>query len=158
VNEDSIEYELIKQASALTHLTVADTKVEHFMDNTHVRITMTEDPEILETCTLGLIYALGVLSFHDARPRGVSGMHFQEKDDWFAADLLRHLTFPKGRIHFYADYVRGRMMKTGVDVYPDGRIVLDAVNRGEAPTRWVARIQGKKILSLVGGAPDTASE
>ncbi len=52
---------------------------------------MQAEPDLLESCALGVIYALGVLSFHDARPRGNSGMDFAEKDDWTVADLLRGL-------------------------------------------------------------------
>jgi hypothetical protein len=47
------------------------------------------------------------------------------------------------------DYVRGRCMKTTIVVRADGTFVLDTVNRGEAATRWVARLQGKKLLQAV---------
>ena len=43
-------------------------------DNTHVEIRMKEDPDVLESCAWGLIYAIGILSFADARPRGNSEM------------------------------------------------------------------------------------
>ena len=144
-----IEYELIEDAAALIDLKVIDTEIEKFMENTRVRITMQESPEILESCALVLVFALGVLSFHDARPRGVSGDYSDGTEQWTVADTLRHLRFPKGRISFYADYVRGRMMKTSVEVYPDGKVVLETANRGEAATRWVERLQGKQVLSLV---------
>ena len=67
-----IEHELIKQAAALVDLQAIDTKIDHFMENTRVRITMQEDPEVMESCALGLIFTFGVLSFLDAKPRGVS--------------------------------------------------------------------------------------
>jgi len=51
-----------------------------------------------------------------------------------------------------ADYVRGRMMKTTVTVCPDGRFTLTTTNRGEAASRWVAQIQGKKIVRPVRAA------
>ena len=47
------------------------------------------------------------------------------------------------------DYVRGRMMKTAVTVFPDGRFTLTTTNRGEAASRWVTQIQGKKVLRPV---------
>ena len=47
------------------------------------------------------------------------------------------------------DYVRGRMMKTDVTVFPDGRFTLTTTNRGEAASRWVTQIQGKKVLRPV---------
>jgi len=148
-SDEPIEYELLRQAVCVLDLCVLDTETEHFMENTRVRITMQADPELLESCALGVVFALGVLSFHDARPRGASGMDFAAKDEWTASDMLRYLTFPSGRIQFYADYVRGRMMKTTVEVFGDGRVVLQTQNRGEAATRWVQKLQGKKVLSLV---------
>ena len=93
--------------------------------------------------------ALGVLSFAAARPRGVSGMHFEEHEQWTAADLLRHLRYERGRLVCETNYVRGRMMKTDVTVFPDGRFTLTTTNRGEAASRWAAQIQGKKVLRPV---------
>jgi len=90
-----------------------------------------------------------VLSFADARPRGHSGIDFAEADDWFVGDMLRHLKFEHGRLYFYADYVRGRMMKTTVEINSDGVIRLETINRGESAARWVATLQGKRNLSLV---------
>ena len=43
-------------------------------------------------------------------------------------------------------------MKTTVEVFPDGRITLETRNRGESATRWVAKLQGKKLMTLVGDA------
>jgi len=156
--EIPIEHELIRQAAALADLKVTDTKIDHFMENTTVRIAMEEDPEVLENCALGLIYVLGVLSFLDAKPRGVSADYSDGVQEWTVSDLVRHLRFPKGRISFYADYVHGRMMKTSVEVSPDGKVVLETVNRGEAATRWVGRLQGKKVVSLVGSQQCEATE
>ena len=150
MNDEPIEHELLRQAVSVLGECAFETTTEHFMENTRVRVTMQAEPELLESCALGVIYALGVLSFHDARPRGVSGMDFAEKDDWMVADLLRSLTFPAGRVYFYADYIRGRMLKTGIEVFPDGRVVLETQNRGEAASRWVEKLQGKKMLALVG--------
>jgi hypothetical protein len=94
---------------------------------------------------LGFIYAVGLLSFHDARPRGVSEIHFQARDDWTSADMLRHLRYERGALTFDADYLRGRMMKTSLAIRRDGSFLLDNTNRGEAATRWITRLQGKKV-------------
>lgn len=154
MSDEAIEHELLRQAVCVLEDCTVEVTTEHFMENTRLRVTMQAEPDLLESCALGVIYALGVLSFHDARPRGNSGMDFAEKDDWTVADLLRGLTFPAGRVYFYADYVRGRMLKTGVEIFPDGRIVLETQNRGEAATRWVAKLKGKKMLALVTNEAD----
>lgn len=161
-DELPIEYELLKDVVAL-NLKVLDTKIEHFMENTHVKIVMQDVDEeaedhgsnVIESCAWGLIYALGMLSFADARPRGASDMHYVEKDEWYVGDMLRHLRFERGGLHFYADYVRGRMLKTTIDIDPDGKITLETVNRGEAATRWVSKLQGKKVIELVEDDPAT---
>jgi hypothetical protein len=153
MSEEPIEHELLRQAVCVLGDCAFETTTEHFMENTRVRVTMHGEPDLLESCSLGVVYALGVLSFHDARPRGNSGIAFAEKDDWTVADMLRGLSFPGGRLYFYADYVRGRMMKTSVEVFPDGRIALETQNRGEAATRWIQKLQGKKMLALVEDEP-----
>jgi hypothetical protein len=142
------EYELLEALLAL-ELQVVESKKTEFEGTIHMKILLREDPETLATCSFAVLFGLGVLSFADARPRGVSGMHFQEKDEWQMADTLRYLRYERGELHFYADYVRGRMMKTTVDIHPDGTIRLETVNRGESAARWVATLQGKKKLRLV---------
>lgn len=160
-NELPIEYDLIRDAT-LAEIVVAGTRVTPTSaDDRHVRIEGRlgleddgdgERADDVEHYAFGFIYALGALSFNDARPRGVSDMHFEEKDEWTAGDMLRRLSFERGELHFYADYVRGRCMKTTVIVRGDGTFVLDTVNRGEAATRWISRLQGKKPIRAIGGA------
>ncbi len=72
--------------------------------------------------------------------------------------MLRHLKYEHGRLYFYADYVRGRMMKTTVEINPDGVIRLETINRGESAARWVAPLQGKKKLKLIEGADGDTAE
>jgi hypothetical protein len=92
-----------------------------------------EDPDLLSSCSFALIYGLGVLSFAGAQPRGVSGMHFQDEDQWHLGDMLRHLRYERGELQFCADYVRGRMMKTTIhNIRQNGSILLETINRGEA--------------------------
>lgn len=143
-----IGYTLLNDILALD-LQVGEAKIENFGETEHVEIEMTDDPEVLSSCAWGLIFAIGVLSFADARPRGASDMHYAEDDEWTVGDMLRHLRFEHRKLHFYADYVRGRCIKTTVEIDAEGTILLRTVNRGEAATRWVAKLQGKKMLELV---------
>jgi hypothetical protein len=144
-----IEQKLVHDATLL-QIDVTKETIEPTVGNEdwHVRLTLQVD-ELVDTCGIGLIFALGMLSFHDGRPRGYSGTFFQDDDEWTAADMLRHLELRPGGLHFYADYVRGRCMKTAVDVTGDGKVVLDTVNRGKAATRWVGLLRGKKFLRAV---------
>ncbi|MBK6463384.1 MAG: hypothetical protein IPF92_20605 [Myxococcales bacterium] len=156
--DEPIEYELLRQA-ALAEIVVDDTQINPTTaDDRHVRIEgrlgLEEDEDgepdsDVEHYAFGFIYALGVLSFADARPRGNSGMDFEEKDDWAVSDMLRRLRFEGGELRFYADYVRGRCLKTTVIVRADGTFMLDTVNRGETATRWIAKLQGQKLLRAI---------
>ena len=94
------------------------------------------------------------LSFHDARPRGTSDVDYTERDDWTLEDLCRHLHFTRGTLHLDTDYVRGRMMKTSVTVWPTGVVEVRTVNRHQMASRWIDLLKGKKHLRLVsGGSP-----
>lgn len=150
-----VEHDLIKDAVAaeiaVLNVDIAPTTT----GDRHVRIEGRlgdEENAHVEWAAFPLIYALGLLSFADARPRGVSDMDLVEHDEWTAADMLRHLRFERGQLCFDADYVRGRMMKTTLTVRRDGTLTLETWNRGEAATRWIARLQGKKTVALVGAA------
>ena len=142
------EYQLLADLTAL-QLSVVESKRSEFHDAVHMKMLLRDDPDILASCAFGLIYALCVLSFADARPRGVSGIDFDEGDQWHVGDMFSHLLFEDGHLHFFADYVRGRMMKTTVDIDRGGVIRLETTNRGESAARWVATLQGKKKLRVL---------
>lgn len=47
----------------------------------------------------------------DARPRGNSDIDFVPDDQWYVDKMLKQLSFERGRLHFHADYVRGRLVR-----------------------------------------------
>ena len=147
----SIEHQLLRDGTLFEQIDVLDTKIEPTVgdDDWHLRLTFRVEEDLVATCAFGLIFVLASLSFHDGRPRGVSGEWFEDDDQLTVADMLRHLTFEPGGIHLYLDYLRGRCLKTTIDVSSDGKVVLDTVNRGQAATRWVDRLKGKKPLQAV---------
>ncbi|MBK6919371.1 MAG: hypothetical protein IPH07_18390 [Deltaproteobacteria bacterium] len=149
-DDEPIEHDLIRTGTAV-EFEVVETKVEPTVgdEDSHVRIVLRMPEDDVETFSFGLIYTIGVLSFHDGRPRGVSGRWFEDDDQWSAADMLRGLQFVRGRLHWHADYVRGRCIKTTVEISRDGTVLVETVNRGEAATRWVDRLEGKKYLQAV---------
>jgi len=100
---------------------------------------------------LGFLFAIGVLSFADARPRGASEMHYQEQDEFGVGDFLNCLSHSVGgHLRFDADYLRGRRMKTRIVVSPDGPVVIDTQGRGKSAEHWLARLQGGKRLRPIG--------
>lgn len=139
------------ETAVFTDLEVLETKVQPTADNedSHVRIKLKVEEDLLETSAFALIFAFGALSFHDGRPRGFSGELFEEKDEWKVSDMLERLEYRNGDLYFYADYVRGRCLKTTIELSADGILLLETVNRGEAATRWVSKLQGEKTLRVV---------
>lgn len=105
----------------------------------------------VEDGALALVFAVAALSFHDARPRGTSDIDYVERDEWTLDDLGRHLHFTGGTLHLDTDYVRGRMMKTTVTVWPSGIVEIRTINRHQMASRWIGTLMGKKHLRIVSG-------
>jgi len=110
-----------------------------------------DDPEdLVEWTAFGFMFVLGLLSFEDARPRELSAMDYHERDELSVSDFFQGLTFRHGELHFRADYIRGRRVKTDITVRSDGSVTVTTVGRGKAPLRWLDRLKGKKALRIVG--------
>ncbi len=125
-------------------------------ENVHVRIDLVfqaEDPEepsdVVEWAAFGFIFVLTVLSFADARPCGISEVDYSAKDDLTVGDFLEGLSFGPRGLHFRADYIRGRCLKTDITIRPDGTVTLTTWGRGEAALRWLDRLKGKKLMEVV---------
>jgi hypothetical protein len=113
------------------------------------------DPaEIAEWGAFGFLFALAVLSFHDARPRGASEREFLPHDAFTVADFFECLSFGGGGLHLQADYIRGRRMKTTVTVRPDGTVTLATLGRGRSALRWLDQLQGKRWIAAVPSGVD----
>ena len=61
------------------------------------------------------------------------------------------LRFVRGELHFDADYIRGRRIKTRVAVRANGTVRLETIGRGKAALRWLEQMKGKQFLRVVGG-------
>ena len=105
-----------------------------------------EDPDVL---AFGVLFALSMMSFSYAGPRGVSEDFFSPDDDWHLGHFIDNLSFRDGFLFFSADYIAGRMMKTDIEFHPGGLVSLSTINRGKEMDRWVTHLQGKKHLKSV---------
>ncbi|MFQ5972669.1 MAG: hypothetical protein ACE5Q3_10070 [Alphaproteobacteria bacterium] len=145
---DSIAYELLAQAASLPiRILTTEATEEPDFSSQRLRCKMLRDD--VDDGALALIFAVAVLSFHDARPRGTSDIDYVERDEWTMDDLCRHLHFTTGTLHLDTDYVRGRMMKTRVTVWPTGVVEIQTTNRHQMASRWVETLKGKKHLRVV---------
>lgn len=130
-------------------IVVKTTDVIEMVESIAQRIVLQIDEDDVETAALGILFAIGVLSFADAAPRGYSAHDYVEDDSFTLGDFVTHLAFPNGTLCLSTDYLRGRMMKTDVTIRANGTIELTTRNRGEAASRWVMRLQGKRVLRVL---------
>ncbi|MCP4902220.1 MAG: hypothetical protein GY906_35080 [bacterium] len=154
----SVEQSLL-ETGTLVLFRVVDTHTELSPDkeNVFVRAELvfegddqdTEPGEIVEWSAFGFLFTLAALSFHDARPRGISELDFQPSDEFTVADFFECLTFSESGLRLHADYVRGRSMKTVVTIRPDGTVTLTTWGRGQSALRWLDQLQGKKRIAAV---------
>ena len=116
----------------------------------------TDPSEIVEWAAFGFLFTLAAISFHDARPRGISELDYQSNDAFTVADFLDCLSFEHGELRLQTDYIRGRSMKTDVTIRADGSVTLTTWGRGQSASRWLDDLQGKKRFALVPAAgPET---
>jgi len=146
-----IEHELVRNGTLFENLEILNTRIEPTVDNEDVIVTIDfrVEAELVETCAFGLLYVLGLLSFHDGRPRGISGQWFEDDDHFTAGDMLRHLHFESDTLRMDIDYLRGRCIKTELKLSSEGHGRLTTANRGQAATRWLDRLKGRTFLRAV---------
>lgn len=140
----TLEDGLLEEARTVD-LRVEETEIENLgREIVRLRMILEADPAVLARRAWGLIFAIGSLSFDDAD----ADLDFAEPDEWTASDMLRCLSFERGRLHFHADVVRGRCMRTTIELEPEGRITLKTVNRGDAASAWISRLQGRSATRV----------
>jgi hypothetical protein len=140
-----------------------NTEVTPDQENIFVRVELmleddeedVEPEEFVEWGAFGFLFAITALSFHDARPRGASELHFQMDDALTVADFLDALSFGRDGLRVQTDYLRGRSMKTEVTIRPDGTVTLTTWGRGKSALHWLDRLQGKKRVRAVPTGPST---
>jgi len=98
---------------------------------------------------IGVLFALSLMSFSFAAPRGISEMYFVPDEDWTIEYFLTGLRYRWRKICFTSDYVSGRLMKTNIDFESGGKVKMVTRNRGRGTERWLMYLQGKKHINPV---------
>jgi hypothetical protein len=75
-----------------------------------------------------------VLSFGEAKPPNLSTADCHEKGEFKVADFIERLRFVLGELHFDADYIRGRRIKTRIAVHANGTMRRESIDRGISVT------------------------
>src|SRR5512144_2112968 len=135
-------HELLRAATAVpftvtAHEVIRGTDEGEFALRLELSFADEESPEedradVVEWGALGFLFAVGVLSFADARPRGSSDAGFEPNDEFGLAAFVAALKFRNGELQLDTDYVRGRRMKTRVIVRSQGTAMIETRGRGKA--------------------------
>lgn len=165
-NDSQLAEQRLFETGTLVQFRILDTHTEVAPDreNLFVRVDLVleddahdvEPEEIVEWGAFGLLFALTALSFHDARPRGMSELDFETEDYLTVADFMDALSFGGNGLSVRTDYLRGRSMKTEATVRPDGTVRLTTWGRGKSALQWLDRLQGKRRMHVVPTAPNTS--
>ena len=105
-----------------------------------------EEPDI---SSIGVLFALALMSFTYAAPRGYSFNDFIPDEEYNLGYFLEGLHFENGVLSHEADYVSGRCIKTDITYEPGGRVTISTRNRGRGADRWLMHLQGKKHIQAV---------
>jgi hypothetical protein len=106
-----------------------------------------EEPDLF---AFSILFTLSLMSFTYAAPRGYSEKLFIPDEEWNLDYFIQGLRYENKNLHFSADYVSGRMMKTDIDFESGGRVTIKTRNRGRGAERWLTHLQGKPHIHAVG--------
>ena len=105
-----------------------------------------EEPDI---SAIGVLFALALMSFTYAAPRGYSFNDFIPDEEYNLGYFLESLRFERGVLSHSSDYVSGRCLKTDISYEPGGKITISTRNRGRGADRWLIHLQGKKHIQAM---------
>ena len=120
-----------------------------FHGNEHQKIVFQIKEDEPDLFAFGVLFALSLMSFTFAAPRGYSEIEFQPDEEWNIEYFLQGLEYENGRLKYSGDYVSGRHMKTTVLFESGGRVILETRNRGKGADRWMTHLQGKKHIQQI---------
>lgn len=122
---------------------------EEFTGNTHHKIVFQITEEEPDTFAFGVLFALSLMSFTFAAPRGYSEIDFIPDEEWNLDYFVQGLEFRNKKVYFTSDYVSSRLMKTDIIFESGGKVTLVTRNRGKGAERWLIHLQGKKHIREV---------
>lgn len=114
-----------------------------------IRIVFQIEEDEPDIWAIGVLFALSLMSFSYAAPRGISEMYFQPDEEWSMIYFLKGLEYKYKCICFSADYVSGRHMKTDIKFESGGKVTIATRNRGKGADRWILHLQGKKYIKEI---------
>jgi len=117
--------------------------------NTYQKVIFQLKEEDSDICAFGVLFALSLMSFTYAAPRGYSAEYFIPDEQWNLGYFIQGLEFKRKCLCFSSDYISGRLMKTDITFESGGKVTLSTINRGRGAERWLIHLQGKKHIKPV---------
>lgn len=138
-------YKLLEESVGIP-IEIISNEFKEIASNTYHRIVFQIKEEEPDLWAFGVLFALSLMSFSFAAPRGISEMYFIPDEEWNLGYFVKGLEFENKCLCFSSDYVSGRLMKTDIVFESGGRVTLTTRNRGRGAERWVTHLQGKKHI------------
>ena len=142
---DTLLYKLLEESVGIP-IEIISNEFKEIASNTYHRIVFQIKEEEPDLWALGVLFALSLMSFSFAAPRGISEMYFIPDEEWNLEYFVKGLEFENKCLCFSSDYVSGRLMKTDIVFESGGRVTLTTRNRGRGAERWLTHLQGKKHI------------
>ncbi|MGD2028609.1 MAG: hypothetical protein PVG86_01620 [Desulfobacterales bacterium] len=142
---DTLLYKLLEESVGIP-IEIISNEFKEIASNTYHRIVFQIKEEEPDLWAFGVLFALSLMSFSFAAPRGISEMYFIPDEEWNLGYFVKGLEFENKCLCFSSDYVSGRLMKTDIVFESGGRVTLTTRNRGRGAERWVTHLQGKKHI------------
>ena len=151
---ESLQYKLLEQTIGIS-IKIQNNEFKQFSGgfdnnpNSFQKIVFQIQEEELDIYAVGVLFTLSWMSFTFAAPRGYSEKFFVPDEQFNLEYFVQGLEFRENQLCFSADYVKGRMMKTGIIFESGGKVKLSTRNRGKGAERWITHLQGKKHIKAV---------
>ena len=138
-------YKLLEESFGIP-IEIISNEFREIASNTYHRIVFQIREEEPDLWAFGVLFALSLMSFSFAAPRGISEMYFIPDEEWNLEYFIKGLEFENKCLCFSSDYISGRLMKTDIVFESGGRVTLTTRNRGRGAERWLTHLQGKKHI------------
>jgi len=153
--EKTISYQLLEGTIGIPNIEIVSNEFKEMpagygdSPNTYQEIAFQIKEEEPDIYAIGVLYALSLMSFSYAAPRGYSSEYFIPDEQWNLGYFVQGLEFRNKRLCFTSDYISGRLMKTDIIFESGGKVTLSTRNRGRGAERWLTHLQGKKHIKTV---------
>ena len=129
MDNNTAGFKLLNETVGIS-IEIISNDFEEFAGSTHHIIVFQINEDEPDLFSFGVLFALSLMSFTYAAPRGYSETLFIPDEEWNLDYFVQGLEFKNKKLYFTSDYVSGRLMKTDIIFESGGRVTLLTRNRG----------------------------